>query len=319
MASIRKHGRQWRAEVYRDGQRRSKVLPTKQAARDWAAQIEYQIQHRDKLASEQPLGDVLDRYAREVSPTKRGGRWEIVRLAKLGRDPLAKIRLCDLRAQDIADWRDRRLNLVSAGSVRREMVLMSAVLTMCRREWGLLAESPMSDVRYPPPPPPRSRLPTDDEFDRLAWAAGTDLTKSTARAYHAFRFSCETAMRAGEIVGLRPDDIDGAVARLAMTKNGTAREVPLSSRALDLLSDLPALDPVFGLNSAMLDALWRKVRDRAGVEGLTFHDGRAYGTTQLSRRVDVLTLAKITGHRDIRMLSNVYYRESAESIAGRLG
>ena len=37
---------------------------------------------------------------------------------------------------------------------------------------------------------------------------------------------------------------------------------------------LPRHDPVFGLRSDQLDALWRKLRDRAGVEGLTYHDSR---------------------------------------------
>jgi hypothetical protein len=40
--------------------------------------------------------------------------------------------------------------------------------------------------------------------------------------------------------------------------------------------------------------------------------------TLLSKKVDVMTLAKISGHRDISLLSNVYYRESIEQIARRL-
>ena len=54
------------------------------------------------------------------------------------------------------------------------------------------------------------------------------------------------------------------------------------------------------------------------IKGLTFHDSRAYALTALARKVDVLTLAKISGHRDLRILSNTYYRESAEDIAQRL-
>lgn len=32
-----------------------------------------------------------------------------------------------------------------------------------------------------------------------------------------------------------------------------------------------------------------------------------------------MTLAKISGHRDLRILLNTYYREDAASIARRLG
>jgi integrase len=72
------------------------------------------------------------------------------------------------------------------------------------------------------------------------------------------------------------------------------------------------------VESGSMDALFRKARDRAGIHGLHFHDSRAEALTRLARKVDVLTLAKISGHRDINLLSRVYYRETAEQIAPRL-
>jgi integrase len=176
----------------------------------------------------------------------------------------------------------------------------------------------MEEVRKPSEPPPRDRLPTVEEMEKMQLVAGTDLTKATARAYHAFRFACETAMRAGEIVGLRRSNIAGNVAHLPMTKNGSARRVPLSTAALALIEALPPYDPVFGLTSRQVDTLFRKVKKKAGIEDLVFHDSRAYAATMLAKKVDVLTLAKITGHRDLSLLMNTYYRESAEDIADRL-
>ena len=320
MAYIRKHNDGWRAEVQRKGIRRTKVFETKRQAQNWAARQEYLIDNGDTIAARETFGDVLDRYAREVSPAKRGERWEVIRIDRLRRDPIARVRMGDLTPQDFANWRDSRMREVSAGTVRREMVLLSAVLNVARKEWGLIRDNPISDVRRPPPPRPRDRLPTPDEMERLAAAAGADLTKATARAFHAFRFASETAMRAGEICGLTWDrlDLERRVARLDRTKNGQARAVPLSTEAVKLIEALPHADPVFGLSTAQLDSLWRKVRGRAGVEGLTFHDSRAAGTTKLASKVDVLTLARITGHKNIQMLM-VYYRESPEDIAKRLG
>ena len=321
MASITRHRAGWRAQVSRAGQRRSKVFATKREAQDWAAQQEYLIRHAATIASSVPFSDVMRRYAREVSPGKRGVRFEQLRLEALAADPVGAIRLADLRPADLAAWRDRRLASVSAGTVIREMVLLSAVLSQARREWGLLDRNPLADVRRPPAPAPRTRLPTAADFEALALSAGDDLQHATARAFHAFRFGCATAMRAGEIVGLRWDrvDLDKRVAHLPRTKNGSARDVPLSSEAVALLQALPRLDPVFQLTTGQLDALWRKLRARAGVVGLTFHDSRAYAISTLARRVDVLTLARISGHRDIALLSRVYYRESAAEIAARLG
>ena len=320
MASIRKDRGKWRAEIYRRGIRKSKSFPTKQQAKDWAARTEYLLDNGATVAARMTFGEVLERYAREVSPGKRGHRWELVKVERLKRDPIWSVRLGDLDAATFSDWRDNRLTEVSAATVLREMNFLSAVMSCARRDWGLIGANPLSDVRRPKAPPPRDRLPTADEFERLAIAAGDDLTQTRARAYHAFLFACETAMRAGEICGLTWDrlDLERRVARLDRTKNGTSRAVPLSTEAVRLIQALPHADPVFGLSSKTLDASFRKVREMAGVEGLTFHDSRAEALTRLSRIVDVLTLARIAGHKDIKQLM-VYYRESPEDIAKRLG
>lgn len=319
LASIIKTKSGYRVHVARKGVRKSKLFATRQDAKDWGARKEYEILNGEKIAAKLRLGDLFDRYAREVSTTKRGERWEVVRLNKLGRDIISQVRLEDLAASNFADWRDRRLKEVAPASVIREMQLMSSVLNVARREWGLIGANPLSDVRKPKKPQPRDRLPTSDEIERIQYCAGGDLTKATARSFHAFRFAMVTAMRAGEICGLEWDlvDLERCVARLTHTKNGRVREVPLSSEAVRLLRELPRLDPVFGLHSRQLDVLFRKVRDRAGVEGLTFHDSRHAAITALSKKLGVLELARMVGHTDLKMLM-IYYNESAESLARRL-
>lgn len=319
MASIRKWKKGWRAEVARKGVRKSKVFPTRQEAKDWAARQENLILNAGRIASRQPLSEVLDRYAREVSPGKRGHRWEVVRLAKLSRDPVAQIPIGDLTAADFSDWRDRRLLEVSPASVRREMGLLGAVMTQARREWVLIDRSPLEDVRKPKQPQRRVRRPTAAELERLEHSAGSDLTTATARAFHAFLFAIETAMRAGEILELRWEhlDLEARTAHLPRTKNDSARDVPLSREAVRLLEALPHADPVFDLTSRQLDILWRKLRDRAAVDDLRFHDSRHEAVTRLSKKLDVLELARMVGHRDIRMLL-VYYEATAADLARRL-
>lgn len=305
-----------RAEVARQGIRRSKVLPTKTAAKEWAARQEYLILQGDETGGKGTFGDAMARYARERSPQKRGEEWEIKRLSRFVKDPLAAIKMADLKPSDLAEWRDRRSGEVGPATVNREMNLLSAVLAVSKKEWGLIASNPLSDVKRPKQPPARSRRVLPGEMDRLALVAGEDLSRSTARAFHAFRFAIETAMRAGEIIGLTWDRIDFGkrVAHLPMTKNGTARDVPLSSEAIRLLKALPGTDPVFGLTSRQLDALWRKIRSKAAIDGLTFHDSRHEATTRLAKKMDVLALARVTGHRDLKALM-IYYNETAEELA----
>lgn len=130
-----------------------------------------------------------------------------------------------------------------------------------------------------------------------------------------------TNMRAGEIVGMRWEDValDRRIVRLPKTKNGDAREVPLSRKAIQLIEYMKGLDEerVFTLTSALLDAYYRQGRDLAGIKGPTFHDARATALTRLSKRLDILELAKMVGHRDPRSLM-IYYRQSATEIAAKL-
>ncbi|MEL7091935.1 MAG: site-specific integrase [Pseudomonadota bacterium] len=261
----------------------------------------------------------MDRYAREVSSGKRGYHWEQIRLERLQKDVIGEKAIGDLRPSDFADWRDRRLRDVSGASVKREMNLLSAVLHHARREWGLIDKSPLTDVGRPKEPPARRRRPTKIEMEAMRLAAGGNYTRTTARAYAAFEFACETAMRAGEIAGLRMENVSysSAVAHLPETKNGEARDVPLSPRAIEILQAMPDQDLLFNVTSAQISALFAKVRNRAAIEGLTFHDSRREGTTRLSKVFNPMELARITGHKDLRMLM-VYYEESAEELAKRL-
>ncbi|MEP2474740.1 MAG: site-specific integrase [Paracoccaceae bacterium] len=309
----------YRAFVARQGKRKSKIFPTKREATDWANRQEFLILNDEVVQAGVPFGDMLDRYAREVSSAKRGARWEIIRIAKLRKHPIAEIRMGKLTQRDFAEWRDERLKEVAPASVNREMVLMSGALTHARKEWNMIKVNPMTDVAKPKKSPPRKRRPSSDEIERMQFVAGSDLTKITARVFHCFLFAIETAMRAGEIARLTRDDIDveKRVAHLSHTKNGEERDVSLSRRAVELIEALPELDPLFGLSVRQMDALFRKIKGKANVEGLTFHDSRHEAITRLSTKLDVLALARMVGHKNINMLM-VYYDETAEELAKRL-
>ncbi len=48
------------------------------------------------------------------------------------------------------------------------------------------------------------------------------------------------------------------------------------------------------------------------------HDTRREALTRLSKIFNVMELAKISGHRDLRVLQNVYYAPSADDLAEKL-
>lgn len=317
MASISKHTNGWRAQISRKGKRLSKVLPSKRAATDWAARQEYLIEQDTGESSPALFGEILDRYAREVSVRKRGVRSELNRIDNLRKDPIAQIRLSDLKAKDFSEFRERHLLRLTGSTVRRDMGLLTACLNYARREWSLLSKDPSEGVSKPPEGAPRNRRPTQDEIDRLEHTAGYDLQFNQARTFWAFMFAIETGMRCGEIASLTWDDVDleKQTAHLPITKNGTARTVPLSKEAVRILRALPKNDPVWGIRSAFISAEWIKLREKAVVPGLRFHDSRHEAVTRLSKKLDALPLAKMIGHRDLRMLLNVYYEAEPQDIA----
>lgn len=321
MATFRKRGKTWRVEIRRkDFPPESASFATKGEAQAWAIEREAEIiaVSRGQLPKK-TFGEALKRYADEVSPTKKGARWEVVRLAMLGKHGIARRLLSDLRAPDLAAWRDQRLTAVSGPTVRRELNLIGSVLTICRKEWHWIHESPLSDVARPKNRPARRRGVSSDEIERITLALGYEdgrpvVTKSHQIAV-AFLLSIETAMRQGEILGLTPDriNLDDRFVTLPETKNGDRREVPLSRRAVELLRSVGS----FSVASGTADALFRRAKKDAGCQDVHFHDARSEGLTRLSKKLDVLSLAKIVGHRDPRSLM-MYYNETAADMAKRL-
>lgn len=326
MASIQKRERGWFAQVRRHGVSKSAAFSTKAEAVAWATMVEAEIlsgkrgEVPDKL-----FGDLLERYRDEVSVTKRGERWERMRIGLTLRDEIARVRLRDFDARAVAAWRDRRLAQVSPASVQREWNLLSNACTVAVREWKWLKENPMREVRRPPQTDPRNRLATDDEIERLLFALGYDYDETPAtagaRVGAAMLFAIETAMRAGEIAGLTWANVMPE-RRFCRTQGKTAaarREVPLSAEALRLIGQMPRDGAtVFGLTTAQIDALFRKAKAMALVDDLHFHDFRHLAITRLAKKLDVLPLARMVGHKDLRMLM-VYYNEAAEDMAARLG
>ncbi|MYN42755.1 tyrosine-type recombinase/integrase [Duganella sp. FT109W] len=336
MASFTRTAKGWRAAVAVRGTRDTKTFTTKAEAVAWAAARETQIRQGESAPTDtlKTLDEAFHRYLKEVSVHKRGHRMEGHRLAAIadhvvGGRRLGSLPLSEVSSDVLGQWRDLRLrgtfaanfaDKVKGASVIRELNLLSHVFTTARREWKWIVKSPTTDVRRPKGSAPRDRRISEDEIDRLCVALGFDESPVTTRSgvvAVAFLFAIETGMRAGEICGLRRDDIKGRVAHLPRTKNGTKRDVPLSTRALELIALMPAGDAVFDITAASLDALFRKAKARCQIDDLKFHDTRHEAITRLAKRLNVLELARVVGHRNLNELQT-YYNETAEELSKKL-
>ncbi len=335
MATIERRGKAWRALVRRRGHSAiSRTFDSHAEASAWATAAEAEIlagrRPADAAATAdgQTVGDLLARYAREVSPGKRGARWEAIRLAMLQRSPQLQRPVAGFEPADLAEWRDARAAQVSAASVNRELNLISAVFNHAIREWRVrLPANPVHLVARPRNPRARTqRVPPEAVTAicaALGWAGDAPPVRLPQWAAFAFRLALATAMRKGEVLAAtwRHVDLSRRVLHLPQTKNGDARDVPLSSAAVALLGLLPRgadAARVVPIQSGTLDALFREAVRTAGWAGLHFHDTRREATSQFAGRVTILELARITGHRSLKSLM-VYYAEDAGELAKRLG
>jgi integrase len=305
----------------------SQTFPDRLSAETWVQETEAGMTRGTfvdpRPARDTTLGQLLNRYAEEVSPAKRGHEVEKIRLAFLGRQAIAKARVADLSAGMVREYRDARLKTVAASTVNREMNLLGHVIETARKEWAVPFQvNPVQEVRRPKNPPARDRRLRPGEEERLLSAC------SAARG--GFLPACvvlaiETGMRQGEIVGLQWKDVDleRRVARLheGATKNGHGRGVPLSSRAVAVLQERgPASGRVFdGVTPGAIKQAFAKAATRAGMPDLHFHDLRHEAVSRLFERgFNVMEAAAVSGHRDLTMLRRYAHLE-ASALASRLG
>ncbi|WP_257645707.1 hypothetical protein [Ottowia beijingensis] len=172
MASIRQRAGKWQARIIRKGYpEETKTFDTRTQALRWAREVESgmdrRVHQRHGEVDDWLLRELMARYLREVTPTKRGSKDEAIRIRALQRSRLASFSLHALTPSDIADFRDHRLTKVGAGTVIRDLALLSAVVNHARREWGAAGANPFALVRRPRAPAGRTRLLSVDERNRL--------------------------------------------------------------------------------------------------------------------------------------------------------
>lgn len=340
MATIVARGEKWQAKVRRDGYPpMSKTFARRADAEAWARQQEAEMDRgawRDRSSADSTtFYALLERYLKDVVPTKRGAEVEALRVKTLMRDEVTHYKLSALSPLILAEWRDRRLAAGCAGAtVRRELDIVSAVFNWARRELMIAVENPVSAIRRPPPAKPRERrLEDGEEAALLAALEDAPAVREDGKKYRQgtrnpwirpiVELALETAMRRGELLSLTWENINlqRRTAYLPKTKNGEARTVPLSSRAIGILSDLPrSIDGrVFPITANALKLAFERAVRRAGIEDFHFHDLRHEATSRLAEKLpNVIELAAVTGHKDVRMLRR-YYHPRAEDLARKLG
>jgi integrase len=343
MASVTPYKDGWRTQIYVLGVRDSQTFRTKREATTWGNAREHEIRQlaAKPLAQRHTLGEALAKYSEDVSPKKGGTKWEQNRLAAFAKHfpEYAGRPLAEADTPMWAEWRDRRLKgftapdgkkvrAITSGSVLRELSLYSNVFTIARKEWKWVTASPLTDLGKPEENPARDRRPHPWKEIRpilrwLGYRTGEEPVTKQQEVALAWLVAMRSGMRAKELRGLGKGTLNmqTGVARVAhkmqyLTKK--PREIPLPKPAVRLLRPVAHREKCFSVSAESMDALFRKAKTALGIEGLRFHDSRGEALTRLSKKVDVLTLSRISGIKNLKILMEHYYRESSENIAARL-
>ena len=341
---------QWQAIVKRKGHPlQSKTWNTRKEAEAWARQIESEMDRGVFVSRAEvertTLHDLIERYRVEVLPSKRGKHFSPA--LRVLEEHLGKYSLAALSPKLVAGFRDKRTKAgLSASTVKKEINLLSKLIDLAGKEWGVaLPANPCAMVSRPAEKNARDRRLQPDE-ERYLLAAGGPHTALLAR------FALETAARLGELLAVRWPDVDTTKRVIKIrgidergTKSGDAfRDVPLSPAALAVLDELKKLPR--GIDGRLF--FWWKASDsfnktwvralsagrerylvdceKAGkkpaagfLEDLRFHDLRHEATSRLFEKgvFDSMEVASITGHKTLQMLKR-YTHLRAEDLAKKL-
>ncbi len=325
MATITKTKTGWQAVIRIKGwPTQCKTHRIKRDAEDWSRTVEDEIYrgiYIPRGASEKfTLENALDRYTKEVTPTKKPNtqKRELGRAVFL-KAKLGKYTLASLTPTIIAGFRDGRLKEgKSNNTVRLELALLSHLFSTAISEWQVgLVYNPVQSVKKPSPGTGRKR--------RLNEGEEKELLRSCDRQSNPFigwivRLALFTAMRKGEILSLTVDQVNlhDSTIFLSDTKNNEVRTVPLSPKALDIINralDHPLrpkeTDLVFygepGRDGKRrpytIDRMWRNVLKLAEMTDFRFHDLRHEATSRfVEAGLSDQEVSSITGHKSMQML-----------------
>lgn len=324
----RKRGNSFRIELMFNGRRISATRDTEKECEQWAALklLELktgQAQEEKGIKPPLPFKQLCENYYNERGSKLKSNYVIRNKLDNIDRilGGLATKSIYEFKPEDIVRWRNKRILEVQTSTALREFAMFSSIFTYAQNELFLIESNVWKVVTKPSKGKPRNqRITPEDQaaiFARSKWDNATSPKNMQNYVGWSLLFALETAMRQGEILAMRRQDLRDGFIHLPVTKNGESRDVPLSKEAKRLLSLLPEdSDILVPVKVRTFKRTWIRMRDEASLSHINFHDTRHEAITRMvrDRKLPVEILAKITGHRTIGILINTYYNPDAQDL-----
>ena len=209
-----------------------------------------------------------------------------------------------------------RVRCYTPGSARKLFYVLKTAIEWHAHEHHYPLGDKFEAVEVPPAwSVPRDRRLHGDEEARLM-AACDGMYKDPEGWRLLIGLALETAMRAGELLGMQWDEINTAQRFIVIPKEREktrkGRQVPLSTKALGMLAELkkrrlkgelrvfatlPAISSVLGRG-------FKRITKRAECADLHFHDLRHEAVARFFERTTLQTMeiALVTGHTELKTL-----------------
>ena len=310
-------------------------------AKKWAASIESAIRENRHFktteAKRHTLAELIERYIRDVLPTKPKSRYKQTALLNWWKEQIGCYALSDVTPALIAEQRDKlstgktyRGTQRNPATVVRYLAALSVCFTHAVKEWGWVDDSPTRKVTKPKESRGRVRFLSDDERPRLLKACKES---SNPHLYPAVVLALSTGMRSGEIMGLTWDvvDLNRGRAILHETKNGERRAVALTGHALDVMKDMGKVRRLDGnllfpskenapqkpQKPMNLRPDWVAALKAADIQDFRFHDLRHSAASYLAMNgASLAEIAEVLGHKTLQMVKR--YAHLSEGHTARV-
>jgi integrase len=234
MASIRRKNGRYHVQIRKNGYPSvTKTFIHLKTAKKRASGVETDMERQRYCPIPETilLGGLLYRYETEILPSHQSHQVEGYRLKQLSQH-FSSLKLTELTSQEVAKYRDIRLKTISPASLKRELTILSRVLTVASSDWGIsVPDNPVKMITLPKADKARARRLEAGEEQRLLVGANDQLQR-------IMTLTLETGMRRGEILNVKKSHIDLTIKTLFLpcTKTNDPR-TPLSSAAIASLRE----------------------------------------------------------------------------------
>lgn len=293
----------------------SSTHDTKEDAQAW-------VKQQEKLLAVHTVKALAPDYLKSLYSAdrkSRGGYDSIYHKLNVIARTIADKPLEQLTKADVLEYKEKRSPCVSGSTIRLELQLLSRFLRWAKDERDIDCEDVVKSVKLPAAGKAREKTVEPIELQRII-----DNAPERARDFLALAY--ETAMRRNELLAVTPAMIDFKTRVIHLTddqtKNHTARGVPLTKKAVEILTRLcDGKDKharLFNYSPYGITQAFRKAARKAGVLGVCLHSLRHSAITNAAEKgLSIMQLQVVSGHKDIKMLAR-YTHIKASNVANLL-